>query len=51
MLKSHASPTASLATLVERAIPGIRVFGGLALNDSVGGINPEPVKTAIALDA
>jgi hypothetical protein len=50
-LKSHAYPTAPLAMTVEKAVPGIRVFGGLALNDSVGGINPEAVKTAIALDA
>jgi len=51
LLKSHASPTAPLATLVEKAVPGIRVFGGLVLNESVGGINPEAVKTAIALGA
>lgn len=51
LLKSHAFPTAPLAVTVEKAIPDIRVFGGLALNYSVGGINPEAVKTAIALGA
>jgi hypothetical protein len=51
LLKCHASPTAALATLVEKAVPGIRVFGGLVLNESVGGINPEAVKAAIALGA
>lgn len=50
-LKSHAYPTAPLAMTVEKAIPGIRVFGGLALNYSAGGINPDAVQTSIALGA
>jgi hypothetical protein len=51
VLKSHTYPTAPLATMVEKALSGIKVFGGLALNDSVGGINPQAVKSAIALGA
>jgi hypothetical protein len=51
VLKSHAFPTAPLAMMVERTISGIKVFGGLALNYSVGGINPEAVKAAIAVGA
>jgi hypothetical protein len=49
VLKSHAFPIAPLAMMVERTISGIKVFGGLALNYSVGGINPEAVKAAIAV--
>ena len=36
LLKNHYAPTAGLAFLVERAVPGIRVFGGIALNSSTG---------------
>ena len=36
LLKNHYAPTAGLAYLVERAVPGIRVFGGIALNASTG---------------
>ena len=36
LLKNHYAPTAGLAYAVERAVPGIRVFGGIALNASTG---------------
>ena len=36
LLKNHYAPTAGLAYLVERAVPGIQVFGGIALNSSMG---------------
>ncbi len=36
LLKNHYTPTAGLAFAVERAVPGIRVFGGVALNSSMG---------------
>ena len=36
LLKNHYAPTAGLAYSVERAVPGIRVFGGIALNSSMG---------------
>ncbi len=36
LLKNHYAPTAGLAFVVERAVPGIRVFGGVALNSSMG---------------
>ncbi len=42
LLKNHYAPTAGLAFVVERAVPGIRVFGGIALNSTVG-INPVAV--------
>ena len=36
VLKNHYAPTAGLAFLVERAVPGIRIFGGISLNSSMG---------------
>jgi hypothetical protein len=46
VLKSHYAPTAERARVVERAVPGIRCFGGIALNHSVGGFNPVAVEIA-----
>ena len=43
VLKNHSDPTASLAYLVRKEIPGIEVFGGIVLNRTVGGINPAAV--------
>jgi len=43
LLKNHYESTASLAYLVRKAAPGIEVFGGIALNRAVGGINPAAV--------
>ena len=37
VLKSHYEPTASMAYLVSKVVPGIAVFGGIDLNRSVGG--------------
>lgn len=50
LLKSHHTLTADRAQLVERHV-GIAVRGGLALNLSVGGINPVAVETALAFGA
>lgn len=43
-LKQHYLETASWAYLVSRVVPGIRVFGGIALNRSVGGLNVNAVE-------
>src|SRR6185436_18571078 len=51
LLKSHATLTAGRAELVERMVPGIHMFGGLALNDAVGGLNPSAVEAALRLGA
>jgi hypothetical protein len=32
-------------------VPGIRVFGGLVLNETVGGLNPAAVRLAVAMGA
>jgi len=51
LLKSHHTITADLAQVVEDVVGGIRVFGGVTLNEPVGGLNPEAVRAAIALGA
>lgn len=50
LLKSHHTLTADRATLAS-ARHNARVFGGLALNHTVGGLNPVAVETAIAFGA
>jgi hypothetical protein len=50
LLKSHHTLTADRAAMVDRRV-GITVRGGLALNLTVGGINPVAVETAIAFGA
>src|SRR6266849_4406869 len=44
VLKNHYEPTESLAFLVRKVVPGIELFGGIALNRTVGGINPVAVE-------
>jgi Family of unknown function (DUF6282) len=44
VLKNHISETASRAALVMHAVPGIEVWGGIVLNNAVGGINPNAVE-------
>ncbi|MEA3005363.1 MAG: hypothetical protein QOI94_632, partial [Acidobacteriaceae bacterium] len=44
VLKNHYEPTASLAYIVRREVPGIEVFGGVDLNLSMGGMNPSAVE-------
>ena len=44
VLKNHYEPTASLAYIVRKEVPGIEVFGGVVLNRSVGGVNPAAVE-------
>lgn len=44
VLKNHDDPTGGLAFLVRKEVPGLEVFGGVALNLAVGGINPAAVQ-------
>lgn len=45
-LKSHYSSTAERARVVSEAVPGVRVFGAITLNRSVGGLNALAVEIA-----
>ncbi len=51
VLKSHDYPTAPLATIVQCAVPGLRVFGGLTLDKQIGGLNPAAVEVSARLGA
>jgi Family of unknown function (DUF6282) len=46
VLKSHYMHTGERAQVVTKAVPGIRVFGAVTLNHSVGGLNPVAVELA-----
>ncbi|MCX6627708.1 MAG: DUF6282 family protein [Candidatus Solibacter sp.] len=49
VLKSHYEPTASLAYMVAKVVPGIAVFGGIDLNRSVGGVNPAAIERMVLM--
>ncbi len=52
LVKSHVSPTASRARLVQDAVGGdFHVFGGLVLNRQAGGLNVAAVEAEIKLGA
>lgn len=51
LIKSHVTITADRAAIAESLVPGVRVFGAIALNHQVGGLNPAAVETALALGA
>jgi hypothetical protein len=44
VLKNHYDPTAPLAYVVRKEVPGIEIFGGVDLNLTVGGMNPAAVE-------
>jgi uncharacterized protein DUF6282 len=43
VLKSHVATTADRAWFARKHVAGLKVFGGIALNSAVGGINPDAV--------
>jgi hypothetical protein len=49
VFKCHHESTVSRAYLVQRMVPGIRVFGGIVLNSYVGYINPAAVEAALRM--
>jgi hypothetical protein len=51
VLKSHDYPTAALATIVDRVVEDVRVFGGICCDREVGGVNPAAVETALRIGA
>jgi hypothetical protein len=44
VLKSHTALTADRAWIARRRVPGMKVFGGITLNGSAGGINVDAVR-------
>jgi hypothetical protein len=51
LIKSHQNSTVERAWLVAKVVSDIQVFGGLVLNNTVGGLNVEAVRLAIAMGA
>ena len=51
LLKSHWTLTADRAYLTQKVVPNIQVYGGLVLNQSVGGFNPAAVEAALGMGA
>src|SRR5439155_2748984 len=51
LIKSHQNSTVERAYLVSKVVPGVKVFGGLVLNETVGGFNLAAVRLALALGA
>jgi len=49
VLKNHDIPTAGLAYIVGGEVPGIEVYGGVALNLAVGGVNVAAVENMIQM--
>ena len=50
VLKNHFTMTADRAALTMAQVAGLEVFGGVALNLAVGGINPEAVRQMVAFE-
>ena len=50
VLKNHFTMTADRAALAMSQVEGLEIFGGVALNRAVGGINPEAVRQMVAFD-
>ena len=48
LLKNHFTMTADRAALAAQLVDSLLVFGGVALNRSVGGVNPEAVRQMAA---
>jgi hypothetical protein len=51
VIKAHEVDTSYRALLVAKKVTGVQVFGGLVLNQFVGGLNPEAVDLALKVGA
>ncbi len=51
LIKSHVFETASVSSIVNEAESGTKLFGSIALNYTVGGLNPYAVEAALRLGA
>jgi hypothetical protein len=51
VLKSHHAVTADRATLIRTMFPDVKVYGAIALNNPVGGLNPTAIDIAARLGA
>ena len=44
VMKNHYTHTASLAYVISQVVPDVQFFGGIALNSTLGGVNPAAVE-------
>ena len=51
LLKNHHAPTVMMAATLSELHPKLAVRGGIALNRSVGGLNPAAVEAALMMGA
>jgi hypothetical protein len=51
LIKSHSTVTADIASPIQPLVKDILVFGGIALNYPLGGLNPVALETALKLGA
>lgn len=51
MIKSHKFPTCGRADAIRAIVPELDVLSGIALNQSVGGLNPDAVLAAAKMGA
>ncbi|MFQ5802601.1 MAG: DUF6282 family protein [Candidatus Methylomirabilales bacterium] len=51
VLKCHHESTVSRAYLIQQEFPDLKIFGGVVLNQFVGGINPAAAEVALRLGA
>ncbi|MFC1917377.1 DUF6282 family protein [Chloroflexota bacterium] len=49
VLKSHDYPTAAMANIIQRVVPEVTVFGSIALDHEVGGLNSHAVEVSAKL--
>jgi hypothetical protein len=47
VFKSHCESTVARAFYVNQVVPNIKLFGGIALNSYVGGLNPSAVEATL----
>jgi Family of unknown function (DUF6282) len=50
-IKRHNFPTSALAAMAKKQVPEVDIFGSIACNWQVGGLNPIAVESAIKLGA
>src|SRR5687768_7459036 len=51
LLKNHHTPTAARAAVARLVVPCAPVYGGVVLNEFVGGLNPAAVEAGVQLGA
>lgn len=51
IFKSHEYPTVPTAYVLNRVVEGLTVFGAVALDDEVGGLNPHALAASAAMGA